>query len=296
VLRTADVEAPAPASQSYIERPPVPALAGLVSSVWIQQVSPDADPYTHRTIPYGGVELVCGVGSVPRVVGPLTRPLVEVLAPGTTVVGVRFRPGAAPSVLGLPASELIDLAVQTDELWGRSAVALGERVAGAASLEEALARLQRHLVGRLGDAPDPDPLVSEAVRRLMPWRTGDVGSLTSSLFISERQLRRRCQAAVGLAPKVLHRTLRFQGFLALAQEAFARGRAPTDDGVAVLAAEAGYADQPHLTRECLRLTGVTPRTFLRQTELSCGCGHDHAAAFMPLLRSRPLPASPSTRV
>jgi AraC-like DNA-binding protein len=296
VLRTADVEAPAPASQSYIERPPVPALAGLVSSVWIQQVSPDADPYTHRTIPYGGVELVCGVGSVPRVVGPLTRPLVEVLAPGTTVVGVRFRPGAAPSVLGLPASELIDLAVQTDELWGRSAVALGERVAGAASPEEALARLQRHLVGRLGDAPDPDPLVSEAVRRLMPWRTGDVGSLTSSLFISERQLRRRCQAAVGLAPKVLHRTLRFQGFLALAQEAFARGRAPTDDGVAVLAAEAGYADQPHLTRECLRLTGVTPRTFLRQTELSCGCGHDHAAAFMPLLRSRPLPASPSTRV
>ena len=296
MLRTADVEAPAPASQSYIERPPVPALAGLVSSVWIQQVSPDADPYTHRTIPYGGVELVCGVGSVPRVVGPLTRPLVEVLAPGTTVVGVRFRPGAAPSVLGLPASELIDLAVQTDELWGRSAVALGERVAGAASLEEALARLQRHLVGRLGDAPDPDPLVSEAVRRLMPWRTGDVGSLTSSLFISERQLRRRCQAAVGLAPKVLHRTLRFQGFLALAQEAFARGRAPTDDGVAVLAAEAGYADQPHLTRECLRLTGVTPRTFLRQTELSCGCGHDHAAAFMPLLRSRPLPASPSTRV
>ena len=296
MLRTADVEAPAPAWQSYVERPPVPALAGLVSSVWIQQVSPDADPYTHRTIPYGGVELVCGVGSVPRVVGPLTRPLVEVLAPGTTVVGVRFRPGAAPSVLGLPASELIDLAVQTDELWGRSAVALGERVAGAASPEEALARLQRHLVGRLGDADDPDPLVSEAVRRLMPWRTGDVGSLTSSLFISERQLRRRCQAAVGLAPKVLHRTLRFQGFLALAQEAFARGRAPTDDGVAVLAAEAGYADQPHLTRECLRLTGVTPRTFLRQTELSCGCGHDHAAAFMPLLRSRPLPASPSTRV
>jgi len=291
VLRTADVDDPAPAGQSYIERPPIPALAGLVSSVWIQQVSPDADPYTHRTIPYGGVELVCGVGSVPRVVGPLTRPLVEVLAPGTTVVGVRFRPGAAPSVLGLPASELIDLAVQTDELWGRSAVALGERVAGAASLEEALARLQRHLVGRLGDAPDPDPLVSEAVRRLMPWRTGDVGSLTSSLFISERQLRRRCQAAVGLAPKVLHRTLRFQGFLALAQEAFARGRAPTDDGVAVLAAEAGYADQPHLTRECLRLTGLSPRAFLGEAEDHCGCGHDHAAAFMPLLRSRLLPHS-----
>jgi AraC-like DNA-binding protein len=291
MLGTAGVDDPAPAGQSYIERPPVPALAGLVSSVWIQQIAPDADPYTHRNIPNGGVELLCPVGSLPRIVGPLTRPLVEVLAPGTTVVGVRFRPGAAPSVLGLPAAELVDLAVGTDELWGRAAAALGERVAGATSPEEALARLQQHIVGRLGDAPGPDPLVSEAVRRLMPWRTGDVGSLTSSLFISERQLRRRCQAAVGLAPKVLHRMLRFQGFLALAQEAFAHGRTPTDDGVAVLAAEAGYADQPHLTRECLRLTGVTPRTFLRQTELSCGCGHDHAASFMPLLRSRPLPDS-----
>jgi AraC-like DNA-binding protein len=288
------VDDPTPARQGYLERPPVPALAALVSSVWIQQVSSDADPYTHRTIPHGGVELICQVGSVPRIVGPLTRPLVEVLAPGTTVVGLRFRPGAAPAALDLPASELLDLAVETDELWGRSAVALGERVDGAATPTNALAALQRHLVGRLGDAPGPDPLVSEAVRQLMPWRRADVGSLTSSLFLSERQLRRRFRAAIGLAPKALHRTLRFQGFLALAQEAIASGRPPTSDGLAGLAAEAGYADQPHLTRECLRLTGVTPRTFLRQTELSCGCGHDHAASFAPMLRSRPLPAS-STR-
>jgi AraC-like DNA-binding protein len=289
--RTAGVDDAAPTGQSYVERPPVPALAGLVSSVWIQRVAPDADPYTQRNIPHGGVELLCRVGSVPRVVGPLTRALVEVLAPGTTVVGVRFRPGAAPSVLGLPASELVDLAVETDELWGRAAVALGERVADAASPEEALARLQQHIVGRSGDAPGPDPLVSQAVRQLMPWRTDHVGSLTSSLYISDRQLRRRCQAAVGLAPKALHRMLRFQGFLALTQAAFARGRAPTDAGVAVLAAEAGYADQPHLTRECLRLTGLPPRAFLGEAADHCGCGHDHTAAFLPLLRSRPLPDS-----
>jgi AraC-like DNA-binding protein len=289
VPRTTDIDDPAPTGQSYIERPPVPELAGLVSSVQIQQVPPGSAPYTHRNIPHGGVELVCRVGSVPRIVGPLTRPLVEVLAPGTTMVGVRFRPGAAPSVLDLPASELLDLAVGADELWGRSAVALGERIDGAASPGDAVAGLQRHIAGRLGDARGPDPLVAEAVRRLMPWRTADVGSLTSSLFISERQLRRRCQAAIGLAPKVLHRMLRFQGFLALAQEALARGRTLTGDGLALLAAEAGYADQPHLTRECLRLTGVTPRTFLRQTELSCGCGHDHAASFRPMLRWRPAP-------
>jgi AraC-like DNA-binding protein len=288
MLRAAGLDDPAPAGQSYVERPPVPALAGLVSSVRIQQIPPDAGPYAQRNIPNGSVEVLCRVGSVPQIVGPLTGPLVEVLTPGTTVVGVRFRPGAASSVLGLPASELVDLAVAADELWGRSAVALGERVA-AAEPEEALARLQRHVVGRLGDAPAPDPLVREAVRRLMPWRTDDVGSLTSSLNISGRQLRRRCRAVIGLAPKALHRMLRFQGFLALTQHALANGRAPTDDGLAVLAAEAGYADQPHLTRECLRLTGRSPRAFLGEAEDRCGCGHDHAAAFMPLLRRRRLP-------
>jgi AraC-like DNA-binding protein len=130
-----------------------------------------------------------------------------------------------------------------------------------------------------------DLLISEAVRRLMPWGAPDVTSLTTSLHISESQLRRRCRTAVGIAPKALHRMLRFQGFLALVQHAIAQGRSPSDEGLAALAVRAGYADQPHLTRECARLTGVPPRVFLEQTTQTCSCGHDHSASFAPLLRA-----------
>ena len=80
--------------------------------------------------------------------------------------------------------------------------------------------------------------------------------------------------------------LRFQGFLALVQQAIAQGRAPTDDGLALLALRAGYADQSHLTRECVRLTGVSPRVFLAETQQACACGHDHSASFAPVLRAR----------
>ena len=125
----------------------------------------------------------------------------------------------------------------------------------------------------------------------MPWRAHDVTSLTASLYISETQLRRRCRTAVGLAPKVLHRVLRFQGFLALVQQAIAQGRAPTDDGLAVLALRTGYADQSHLTRECVRLTGVSPGVFLAETQQVCACGHDHSVSFAPLCAPRPRHAS-----
>jgi len=289
MVRRARVGDQPPTEQSYHERRPAPALAGLVSSVWIQRVSPSATPYPHRNLPNGSVEFRCQVGVVPQIVGPLTRPMVELLAPGSTVVGVRFRPGAAASVLGVPPSELVDLVLDADQLWGRSAVALGERVAQSASPEQALVLLHQLIVGRLADAAGPDPLVAVVVRRLSGWPTDDVGSLGSSLGISERQFRRRCQSAIGVAPKALQRMLRFQGFLALVQLALSQGRSPAGDGLALLAAEAGYADQSHLTRECVRLTGVTPRRFLRQTEQACGCGHDHEASFAPLLRSRALP-------
>ena len=271
--------------RTYRELQPAPRLAGHLWTVWIHRVPGDAAPYTHRSVPNGTVELACGVGAVPRIVGPRTRATVEMLEPGTTVVGARFHPGAAPSVLGVPASELLDLTLDSDALWGRWAVALGERVAGAASPLEAVAVLQAQIIGRLDAAAGPDPLVAEAVRRLMPGRTDDVGSLTSSLSISERQLRRRSLAGIGLAPKALQRMLRFQGFLARVQFELARGRAPAAGGLARLAADAGYADQSHLSRECDRLTGLPPRAFLRETEHQCVPEHDHAASFLPLLRA-----------
>jgi AraC-like DNA-binding protein len=82
----------------------------------------------------------------------------------------------------------------------------------------------------------------------------------------------------------LQRTLRFQGYLALVQAAAAPG-ALSGSRLADLAAETGYADHAHLSRECLRLTGVPPRELLGAAD-RCGCGHDHAASYLPFLAGR----------
>lgn len=271
--------------QSYLERPPIAALAGIISSTWVQYIPVDAAPYVHRSIPHGGADLLCRIGSIPHLAGPLTRARIELLPPGSTVVGLRFNPGAVATVLGVPTSEISDLVVDVDTLWGSEAKAVGARMAEVASAERAGALLQELVVRRLANATRPNPVVAEAMRRLIEGQPGDIESLRSSLAVSERSFRRQCHATIGVGPKTLQRTLRFQRVLARAQYALSRGPRPAHAGLALLADACGYADQAHLTRECKRLTGVTPRVFLRETEEAC-CGHDHdhEARFAQLVR------------
>ncbi len=132
-------------------------------------------------------------------------------------------------------------------------------------------------------------LVREAVKALMPWHPVNIDAVATHVALSASQLRRRCLHALGVGPKVLQRTLRFQGFLALAQAgATPSGRRGTD-GLAGLAVDVGYADHAHLSRECARLTGLSPRELLGDRSDRCGCGHDHSASYEPFLATRRVP-------
>lgn len=271
---------------SYVECPPLPGLAGVVRTVWIQRTGAAANVQRH--LPTGGVEIHFPVGGRPQLVGPLTGPEIEVIPPHTTIVGVRFQPGAAPP-LPTVLDDLVDQRLSLAELWGRSADRLVEAMARAEAPERALTGLQAHLLREFRGAAHVDPLVREAVRALMPWHPVSIDALATSLALSASQLRRRCLQAVGVSPKVLQRTLRFQGFLALAQaDATASGQ-PGADGVAGLAVDVGYADQAHLSRECLRLTGLTPSQLLGGTVDRCACGHEHSASYAPFLATRSRP-------
>ncbi|GAA4461406.1 helix-turn-helix domain-containing protein [Phytohabitans houttuyneae] len=272
--------------ESYVERPPLPALAGVVRTVWIQRTG-DA-PYVQRHLPTGGIEVHFPIGGRPQLVGPLTGPEVEVIPARTTIVGVRFQPGTPPP---LPAvlDDLVDQRLSLAELWGLSVDRLVEAMARAATPERALMLLQGHLLREYRVAVPVDPVVGEAVKALMPWHPVDIDSLATHLALSASQLRRRCLHTVGVSPKVLQRTLRFQGFLALAQAGAAASGRRGADGMAGLAVDVGYADQAHLSRECLRLTGLTPRQLLGGTVDRCACGHEHSASYKPFLASRGRP-------
>ena len=106
----------------------------------------------------------------------------------------------------------------------------------------------------------PDPAVTQAARLLRDpqARAEDVAS---DVGLSVRQLRRRCHAAVGYGPKTLQRVLRFRRFVSRIDAC------PAGLDLAAIAAEAGYADQAHLTRECGELSGLAPAALARQRTL-----------------------------
>ena len=231
------------------------AARGVPGAVlWTRTVTPDVTPggdgprSVPDVLPDGCMDLLWTEGRL-FVAGPDTRGHRPGIAGATRFAGIRFFPGTAPGVLGVPAHELLDRRVDLADLWPSDRVRrLTERVDAAqdpAAALEAVALEQ-------GAAP-PDPVVAHVVASLGAGRT--VAETAESAGLGARRLHRRSLAAFGYGPKTLARVLRLQRALALA-----RGGTP----LAETAARAGFADQAHLARDVRELAGVPLGALIRR--------------------------------
>ncbi|WP_292469607.1 AraC family transcriptional regulator [Mesorhizobium sp.] len=236
----------------FRERPVARGLAGAFSALWVHRMDHQAVPPIVIT-PDATIDLQWIDGRF-RIAGPDKEPQIERPSSGAVIVGFRFRPGAAAGWLGVPASEIVGERLDLGVLWGTRARALSDRIKAVPDLDVMVRQLEEtvgmHTQGR--DALDPlMGRAFDAIDEGLPPETPLVPFLQRHLHMSERTLRRRFESAFGYGPKTLDRILRFHRFRRL------RGKAG-DASTAVLAIEAGYADQAHLIRESRRLTGITP--------------------------------------
>jgi AraC-like DNA-binding protein len=199
-----------------------------------------------RVVPDGSADIIWrddGRSVRTFTAGPDTAAQLAPLGEGSRMVGIRFAPGAADAVLGVPLDAVRDQRLPLAELWGPAAEELAERVAASDRPEEALARAIQQRI-----TTPPDPTAAAIARQLeFAARPGVVSDVADDVGVSERQLQRRCRTAFGYGPKTLHRVLRFQRALRLA-----RGGGRLADVAAVV----GYADQAHMARDTRRLAGV----------------------------------------
>ncbi len=247
-------------AQGYREWAPPPALRTSLACVWTRVIPPAGQPVT-LVLPDACSDLIWQRGRGVFVAGPDTGPAPAVLPGGTVLAGVRFRPGAGGPALGMPLSALLDQRVDVTDLGLGPGVDLARLLPATLAPAEALRLLVSGVGGLISERP-VDRLAAEAARLLGRPRA-QVDAVAAHLGVSERQLRRRCRAAVGYGPATLRRVLRFRRFVSQV-DAGGGPAGPAGPDLARLASETGYADQAHLSRECARLAGLPPAALAAQ--------------------------------
>ena len=233
--------------RGYRERPS--GVGGAV--VWTRQGVADTDL---PVLPDGSMDLLWIDGRL-SVAGPDTRAYRPAPGFADRISGIRFFPGAAPALLGVPAHELRDARADLADLWSpvalRRASELLARASDPAAGLEAIARW------RANEADAADPTVRFIVTSLGSGMS--VSATAEELGTGPRRLHRLSLAAFGYGPKTLGRVLRMQRALALARSGM---------GLAEVAASVGFADQVHLTRDIREFSDMSPRQLLGLVEMS----------------------------
>jgi AraC-like DNA-binding protein len=252
------------AVSDYREFPPPAPLAGYLLCLWTQTILGSRGEFAQRVLPDACIDLVLINDEAPMVIGPWTEPFVARLAPGTTIVGARCHPGRAPGLLGLPASTLLNQSVTLHNIWSGAASAPFARVAGDSTLLARKLAMEAALLDVLAEADPVDQGMTAAIEWLAGRPHGRIEGLSQWMGISSRQLQRRFVSAVGYGPKTFHSILRFQRLLNLS------GRTSAPRSLARVSAEAGYADQTHMTREVQRFSGAPPTVTLSFARCALG--------------------------
>jgi AraC-like DNA-binding protein len=175
--------------------------------------------------------------------------------PLTASIGVQFKRGGAAALLPLPLSELQNVHVPLEDLWGAQAQELRERLLDTSQAPVRVRLLAQALLARAARPRTWRPAIDFALRtfeedpQALAWIADRTG-------FSERHFRTLFRAHVGLSPKQYCRLRRLRSLV----RHIPKGTKPA---WASLAQRVGYYDQAHLANEFRALTGMSPTAYAR---------------------------------
>ncbi len=237
----------------YEEFPSPDDLRPVIACFWrFALASTDPGELTHVIPPDGTVSIAWLPQGFAMVVGPRMDALRVTVHRGCEYLGLRLRPGAAGSVLGIQASSLRSQNIPLLVCAPRLVASI--RPASIETLISAVRAWPRT------SPKDPRPLVW--IDRLLDDPEASVADLAAGSRLSYRQMLRLFYDAAGLTPKEFARLRRIRQACIRACEAH-------PGGWAAISSETGFADQAHLSREFADVFGWTPRLtaeYLRRIE------------------------------
>ena len=154
------------------------------------------------------------------------------------------------AVCAAPLAEIANRVVAFADLVGEEARALGGRLCDAPDAAARFALLDDFLERRFAER-ERDRAAAWTMRRLAAAAGPATSALADELGWSRKHFVQRFRAETGFSPDRFRRLARFERFT----EAIARS---PGDSLAGLAAECGYVDQAHLSRDVRGFSGMTP--------------------------------------
>jgi AraC-like DNA-binding protein len=181
-------------------------------------------------------------------------------AGGQDCIQLYLTPRGVRRLLGVPSSELAQRLVELTDIAPPLGSTLTDQLTEKADWSARFACLDTVLWQLAADGKDADPVTDHLWRRI--WTTAgrvSVADLVEESGWSHRRLIARLRAHVGVTPKAAAAVVRFEHAL------HAIGRTDGAPGLADIAAQHGYADQSHLTRDFARYAGASPAAIRRGT-------------------------------
>jgi AraC-like DNA-binding protein len=236
------------APHSFRTHAPRGPLSRYVSHYWLS-LNSDAPVYT--ALPDGCVDLVLEVAGQDYgawIYGSTTRPTDIACSPGAHYLGIRFHPGQSRHFVDAAACEITDARAELQGLMQFPAEMIATRI-GAGTL---FSQLDDIMSATLSRSPPELTLVDRLIQHVEGHHgMVSIEAVARRFGKSRRQIERTFLGAVGVPLKFFCTLSRLRH----AAQLIAR---PAGRSLTAIAADAGYADQAHMTRDFRRLAGSTP--------------------------------------
>nr|MBI1230220.1 helix-turn-helix domain-containing protein [Cytophagales bacterium] len=255
----------------YLTIPPPVHLAKFVRFFWILESN---QPYEHRSVADGGVEMVFHYqGSFDEIKQEGSGPCASSAIQGTSsgykvytcqsafgIVGVYFYPFAIPALFDLPADELANQMPDLYTFLGTAGKELEDKMMTARNNADRITIITAFLEKKLKKVEERDEALHQFIRSII-HSAGQTkfNAVADEFCLSRRQFERRFKVLAGFSPKMYERIIRFQ----LAADQYNK----QTKSLTQIALDLGYYDQSHFSNDFKKFSGYNPKNYFSGQEV-----------------------------
>ena len=251
---------------------PQPDLASLISCYWTLEVPATDDTQKQRIIPDGTIEMAFILGDdikryttgdnfilQPRamVLGQTLEPFYIEPTGYVNTFAIRFYPYGFANFVTVPISTLANKETPIEMLFGEKiSKKLAQEIIHATDTKQRIEIIERFLLKKLSEQSTVDKIVKTTMDALLSTKgSTSISDILKEDLSKRRQVERKFVKQIGVSPKQLGKVIRLQSALKMLLN---------DEGEKLtnIAYESEYYDQSHFIKDFKEFTGISPKEFL----------------------------------